>query len=318
MPSELAPNGSVDRIHEWLPGPSLTRERAESTIRALFPEVEAKGARHIGSGTLYDVFLTIDDWAFRFPRTDWSGDLFEQEATNHKFIAQIIPSHIRLPRVELLAAPSEQFPYPIAGHRYISGIGADELDERLLPTFAREIATFLNALHSAPTPLARAAGMHEFQMDEGRFGWAQHGINHVMTFRGLDPVLDGALDWLKTMTLLPPKFDAPWHPVHGGLEARHVLVDPSTGSVRGVIDWTDSHLGDAAGDFVFLVTWRGWQFAEEVLRLYRRPTDAEFRARLRHGARFLSLMQLSYAEAEGLNVPAHIRGVHNAFAEGGE
>jgi hypothetical protein len=69
---------------------------------------------------------------------------------------------------------------------------------------------------------------------------------------------------------------------------------------------------------VFLVTWRGWQFAEEVLRLYRRPTDAEFRARLRHGARFLSLMQLSYAEAEGLNVPAHIRGVHNAFAEGGE
>ena len=311
----MLPNETVDRIQEWLPGPSLAREKAEPLIRVLFPQVEAKEVRYIGSGTLYDVFLTADGWAFRFPRTDWSGDLFEQEATNHKFVAQFLPSHIRLPRVELQVGPSEQFPYRIAGHRFIGGIGADELDERLMPSFAREIATFLDALHSAPTPLARAAGMHEFQMDEGRFGWAQHGINHVMTFRGLDPVLDSALDWLRAMTLLPPRFDAPWHPVHGGLEARHVLVDPSTGSITGVIDWTDSHLGDPAGDFRFLVTWKGWLFTDEVLRHYRRKLDTEFRARLRHGARFMSLMQLSYAEAEGLNVPAHIRGVHNAFDE---
>ncbi|HKW09313.1 MAG TPA: phosphotransferase, partial [Gemmatimonadaceae bacterium] len=229
---------------------------------------------------------------------------------------QRIPSPVRLPLVELLAPPSAQFPYPIAGHRYIPGVGAEELDEKLLPTLAREIAAFLNALHSTPTPLARAAGMHEFQMDDGRHPWAENGVNLVMKLRGLDPVLDRALDWLK-IEAWTQHFDAPWHPIHGGLESRHVLVDPSTGSIQGVIDWTDSHLGDAARDFVFLVTWRGWQFAEEVLRLYPRAIDREFRARLRHMAQWLSLVELGYAHGENRDVPTYIRWVHNAFAESG-
>jgi hypothetical protein len=129
-----------------------------------------RAARKLNTA-LYDVFLTADGWAFRFPRWNWSGDLFEPEATVHKFVAQRIPSRIRIPRVELLAPPSAQFPYPIAGHRYIPGVGAEELDDELLPTFAREVAMLLNALHSTRTPLARAAGIHEFFMDEGRFAW---------------------------------------------------------------------------------------------------------------------------------------------------
>src|SRR4029077_1097484 len=112
------------------------------------------------------------------------------------------------------------------------GVGAEELDEKLLPTLAREIAAFLHALPSTPTPLARAAGMHEFQMDDGRHPWLENGVNFVMKLRGIDPVLDRALDWLK-LEAWTHHFDAPWHPVHGGLEARHVLVDS--------IDW--SHPG---------------------------------------------------------------------------
>lgn len=300
---------------ESLPEPSLIiREKAASVIGALFPEVDAAEVHYVGSGTLYDVFLTADGWAFRFPRWNWSGDLFEPEATVHKFVAQRISSQIRLPRVELLAPPSAQFPYPIAGHRHIRGVGADELDEKLLPTFVREIAALLNALHSTPTPLARAAGINEFHTDEGRFEWLENGINHVAKLRGLDPVLDRALDWLKTAALVPQS-DAPWHLIHGGLESRHILVDPSTGSIQGVIDWTDSHLGDAARDFVFLVTWKGWQFAEEVLHLYPRAIDPEFRARLRFMAQLLSLMELGYASAENQDLDRNMRGVHNAFAE---
>jgi aminoglycoside phosphotransferase (APT) family kinase protein len=302
---------------ELLPGTSLiTREKAASLIDALFPDVDAAELRYLGSGTLYDAFLTADGWAFRFPRWDWSGDLFEPEATVHKFVAQIIPSQIRIPRVELLAPPSTQFPYAIAGHRYIPGVGAEELDDELLPTFAREIAMLLTALHSTRTPLARAAGIHEFFMDEGRFAWLENGINHVVKLRGLDPVLDRALDWLKT-AVLTPHFDAPLHLIHGGLESRHVLVDPSTGSLQGVIDWTDTHLGDAARDFVFLVTWKGWQFAEEVLHLYPRAIDREFRARLRFMAQLLSLMELAYAYAQNQDLARYIREVHNAFAESG-
>jgi aminoglycoside phosphotransferase (APT) family kinase protein len=303
-------------IEERLPGPLLTREKAATVINALFPDVAVAELRYLGSGTLYDVFLTADGWAFRFPRWNWSGDLFEPEATVHKFVAQRIASQVRLPRVELLAPPSPQFPYPIAGHRYIPGVGAEELDDELMPTFAREIARLLNALHSTPTPLARAAGIHEFFMDEGRHEWLESGFNVAVKLRGRDPVLDRALDWLQAAPWTH-HFDAPWHLIHGGLESRHVLVDPSTGSLRGVVDWTDTHLGDAARDFVFLVTWKGWQFAEEVLRLYARAIDPEFRARLRHMAQWLSLIELGYAHAENQDLARYIRHVHNAFAESG-
>ena len=171
-------------------------------------------------------------------------------------------------------------------------------------------------MHSAPTTSARAAGIHEFFTDEGRFEWFEIGFNHAMTLRGLDPVLDRALDWFGTVPLTP-RVEAPWNLIHGGLESRHVLVDPSTGSIHGVIDWTDSHLGDAARDFVFLVTWKGWRFTEEVLGHYQRPIDREFRARLRYLAQWLSLIDLAYAHAEGHDVAKHIRKVHTAFAESG-
>ena len=114
---------------------------------------------------------------------------------------------------------------------------------------------------------------------------------------------------------MTPLFDAPWCLIHGGLESRHILVDQSTGSIQGVIDWTDSHLGDAARDFVFLVTWKGRQFAEEVLRLYPRAVDPEFRTRLRLMARLMSLMELGFAHAEDPDLATYVRWVHNAFAE---
>ena len=151
-------------------------------------------------------------------------------------------------------------------------------------------------------------------MDEGRHAWLEEGVNVAVKLRGVDRILDRALDWLQTAPWTH-RSDAPWHLIHGGLESRHALVDPSTGLLQGVIDWTDTHLGDAARDFVFLVTWKGWQFAEEVLRLYPRAIDQEFRARLRNMAQLLSLMELAYAHAENHDLATYIRYVHNAFAE---
>lgn len=300
-------------IEEERPGPMITSEEASTLINASFPNVDASELRYVGSGTLYDVFLTADGWAFRFPRAHWSSGLFDKEANVHELVAPRIPSQIRIPRVERVVPASSQFPYPIAGHRYIRGVGADVLDERLLPRFTREIATFLNALHSIPTPSAKAAGIHEFVIDEGRQAWFKNGLSALVKLRGLDPVLDRAIDWLQTE---PSRhFNAPLHLIHGGLESRHVLVDPSTGVIQGVIDWTDTHLGDAARDFVFLVTWKGWPFAEEVLHLYRRAIDPEFRARLRYMAQWLSLMEIAYAHLEEQDLARYVAYVHNAFAE---
>ena len=299
---------------QWKPDPPLTREKAAALIRSSFPAIDSSVLRYLGSGSLYDVFLTTDGWVFRFPRWQWSGDLFESEAGIHRFVAQILPSQIRIPQVELLAAPTPSFAYPFAGHRYIPGIAADAVEQELVPTLAREIAMLLSALHSTPIPVAGAAGIREFSMNEpGRREWLEHGIAVAVELRGMDAVVDQALAWLSTTPLTPPSA-GPLQLIHGGLSPEHVLVDPTTGFVGGVIDWTDTMLSDAARDFVFLVTWRGWRFAEDVLRVYPRAVDKEFRARLRYMAQLLSVIWLGFAHEQGADLAKHIQAVHNAFA----
>ena len=110
------------------------------------------------------------------------------------------------------------------------------------------------------------------------------------------------------------RFDGKLRVIHQHLSPEHVVVDAATGHVAGILDWTDTILGDSARDFVFLVTWRGWEFAEDVLRRYPHAVDRDFRERLRFMARLLSVMWLAMAHAQHGNVAMHIEWVRNAFA----
>jgi hypothetical protein len=163
----------------------------------------------------FDAFLTTDGWAFRFPRRAETGSLFESEARVHRLVTRFLPRHVTVPRVELLATPAADFPYPIAGHRFIDGVALYSVGEHLMPTLAREIATAL---------------------------------------------------------------------------------------------------GDAAGDFAFLVTWRGWESAESVLRHYPCAIDPGFRDRLRFISQMLSTMWLALAVEQGSDLTYCIPPVYNAFA----
>src|SRR4051794_2111101 len=112
-----------------------------------------------------------------------------------------------------------------------------------MPVVAREIAEFLGALHSVPEAVARAAGFREITgADPGRQEWFDHGLAVSVRLRGLDPVVRDAVDWLHTAPMTEP--DVPEHQlVHTSIDPEHLLFDPATGSLIGVLDWTDASLG---------------------------------------------------------------------------
>ena len=214
-----------------------------------------------------------------------------------------------------MGEPSEAFPYRFAGHRFISGVSADAVSPHLNATLASEIGRALEAIHSIPVEEARAARVVEIDMDEpGRKDWLKRGVDRASRLRGLEPAIDPALDWLAGMSLPIRGYDGPHRFVHQGLSPGNLLVNPHTGQLTGILDWTDTVLGDAARDFADLVTWRGWEFTEEVLRSYHRPIDEGFRDRIRFAARVLSTVVLTEAHAHGMDVAAYIHGVRNAFA----
>ena len=301
-----------DRV--WDADRPLTLETAAAVIAVAFPGVDASGLKYLGSGWEFDAFLTTDGWAFRFPRRAETASLFESEARVHRLVTRFLPQHITVPRVELLATPTAHFPYPIAGHRFIDGVALYSVGEHLTPTIAREIATALGAIHSIPEANALASGVPTSEApNEDRDYWIPHWIALASEAMSFDPMVALAIENL-TNSPSRIRYDGPRHLTHQDLGTDHLLADPATGALVGILDWTDVLLGDAAEDFAFVVTWRGWEFAESVLRHYPCPIDPGFRDRLRFTSQLLSAMWLALAVEQGSDLTHCIQPVLNAFA----
>lgn len=302
-------------VRGWEPDRPLTCETASAIIRSCFPAVESRDLKHLGSGWEFDAFLTADGWVFRFPRRAEAADLFERERRVHELVLGVLPKRIGVPRIELLGPPTLGFPYSFAGHRYIRGIAADALEARLLPVVAADVGVALGAIHSVPESLAEAAGMHAVDPEEpGRSEWVDVGRSAALRLYGFDPIVDLALEWLRDVSFPIAPYPGPPRVIHQDLAPEHLIADSKSGDLAGILDWTDAALGDPARDFVFLITWRGWGFAEEVLSAYPGVVDPSFRDRLGQLSRFLSLMWLGIAHEQGSDLKRHVEGVRHAFS----
>lgn len=299
----------------WEPDRSLTLNDASALIKQFFPAIDARHLKHIGSGWEFDAYLTTDGWVFRFPRRAEGVALFDAERRVHKLVMGRIPPGIAIPRVQFVGQPSPSFPYPFAGHAFIPGVAADEVDSDFLPSLAQQIGKTLGAVHAIPERTAREAGLLEMDVDdEGRREWFEQRLATLASLPDIDPVVDRAAAWVSQVPLPHPRFEGPLRFIHHDLSPEHVLVDPETGRLTGIIDWTDAILGDAARDFVFLVAWQGWGFAEEVLRSYPHTVDGGFRDRLDFMARVLTPIWLALAYERHTEVQKLTGWVHNAFA----
>ena len=302
-------------ISPWKPDYPLTPATAAGIIATRFPDIDAEALRALGSGWHFDVFLTTDDWVFRFPRHGWCADLFDAEASAHRLVAGRLPSNISVPRVERVGAPALGYPYRFAGHRFISGVPADSVPASLFPAVGREIATLLGALHSIPESAARAAGIRESDPnEEGAREWVEHGVAVVQQLKGIDPVVDRAATWLSEIPLSAEPWGGRLQPVHGDLSTENILVNPNAGTLTGILDWTGMTLGDAARDFVFVAAWQGWPFVEQVLMHYPLRVDDRFRTRLRTMSQTLATIHLAYAYEAGSDLTPHVQAVRNVFA----
>jgi aminoglycoside phosphotransferase (APT) family kinase protein len=299
----------------WEPTRELTIEGAAALIQSSFPSIESRELTFLGSGWEFDAYLTVDGWVFRFPRRAEGAELFERDRQVTELVTGYLPASVSVPRIELVAEPAHGFPYRFAAHRFIPGVPIDDVDDGVLPSLARQIGVALGAMHSIPEDAARGAGVaEETGSAEEQRAWIMQGLDSLQPIRAIDPTVDRAAKWVERTSLPSGGFGGPLRFIHQDLSPEHLLVDPGTGQLNGIIDWTDAQLGDAARDFVFLVAWRGWAFAEEVLRSYPPPVDSGFRDRLRFMSRILTPVWLGLAVQRGTEVEKLTGWVHNAYA----
>lgn len=299
----------------WETDRPLTPDTVRAVVRGAMPEVSDDGLEPLGSGWEFDAFLASGSWVFRFPRRADAERLFEREGPILTLARSVLPPSVAVPSVQVLDHKVSAFPYRVAVHRFIAGVPADAVPESLRPALAKSVGEALSAIHSVSEADAREAGLAELDRAEpGRIQWFTTGSAGVRALNEVDARLDDAVEWLGRVDDPLRRLDAPLRMVHHDLSPDHLLANPATGRLAGILDWTDAILGDPARDFMPLVTFGGWPLVGDVLAHYAHGIDDGFWDRLRFMARLLPLMWLGYAHLRGEDVGRHIEWVRNCFA----
>lgn len=289
----------------------LDQRQAAQLIAAQLVPLRGLSVRRVAEGQDHQLFAAGEEWLVRFPKRAEGASWLERELSILKVVTETVTAGV--PKPELTAPPSDAFPYPFITYRRIPGIGADLTSVSDPVGLAADIGRLLDALHRvdpdriSPTPV----------------GWERLTLEHERTnllscadaaARLLTPDLAGRAEAYLTGAAPVPARQFPRRFIHNDICPDHLIVDPTTGRLNGIIDFTDAMVGDPVLDFVGLVGLGGQPFIDQVLANYALALGHGFDQTLQWLTRTLTLRWL--AEAATDNPPAivkHLRWVTRAF-----
>jgi len=254
-----------------------TLERCRELVRAAFPWLDAGHIEPLGAGWDCTAFVVDGRLVFRFPRR---AEVVAALAVEVALLAELGPSlPLPVPRPDHVAPSALDFRWPFAGYPLLPGVPLDPsaLDDAATERVANELGGFLSALHRFPTDRAAELGVPVYTPE----AWVARTAE---LWRGAQPLVVEGLGVERARSL-----DAGWETrlgnpalmdfrpvlVHGDLALEHVLVEPRSGVVSGVIDFGDAMVADPALDYAGFPE----SFARRVLRASGEREDAAFWAR---------------------------------------
>jgi aminoglycoside phosphotransferase (APT) family kinase protein len=197
-------------------------------------------ARVQADSTDNDMSRLGPDMAVRLPRRAGAMTPMDNEQQWLPRLAPHLPLPVPLARAK--GAPQDDYPYPWSVVTWIEGAPPPrQLNDR---TFARDLGTFVTALHALDASTGPAPGAHNF--------WRGMPLAHF------DATLRQRFEWLSDLTdieeivsewqnalRLPAWSGSPvW--IHGDLQRGNLLIRDAR--LAGVIDWSALGVGDPAGD----------------------------------------------------------------------
>jgi aminoglycoside phosphotransferase (APT) family kinase protein len=261
---------------------NIDPQLANQLISSQFSELDCTSLTLLGTGWDNVSFTTNDGIVFRFPRRQFSVDLLLNEISLLPYIQKYISLPVPLPT--FIGSPTPEYPWPFAGYKLLSGETADRyaLTREERHAFVKPIAIFLKELHHI--------NINELQARGAPFD----SLGRVDISVRLPKILDylNKIDEIKcfdTHSLrefainfkLNTKIDFNCF-VHGDLYARHILIKDRK-NISGIIDWGDTHIGNAAVDIALIHSFLPQESHNEFRSIYGVIDDttwnlAKFRA----------------------------------------
>ena len=239
----------------------------------------------LGQGYDFAAFESSNGFVFRFPRREGSAGRLVVENSLLPELSASLPVEIPMPSLQ--ASPSPRCPWGFHGYSKLSGVAVADFDNReeLLPRLAPQIAGFLAALHSFPVDLALALSLPDNEDWLEDFREMRQFLLEELESR-LTPIELGILDeWWRAFLKIAEGWSFSPVLTHNDFGPEHVLIQPETLTVSGVIDFGDAAVGDPALDFAGLIALGNDEFMLDVAKAYHElggPADPEVidRARL--------------------------------------
>jgi aminoglycoside phosphotransferase (APT) family kinase protein len=263
--------------------PRLEPELVAAIVAAQFPELGPVRAAYLGEGYDSTAFDVNGHLVFRFPkRPDVERQLFVE---TRMLPLLAVGTPVPIPSYSFQGVPSTRFPRHFAGYVRLTGVPGIglTLTQAEFLRLAPVLGDFLSFLHSFPVGTAAQLGVPEYASDVLIGEVRAESLGDLGVVRQVDPDAPEATwrAFLETGIEAGNRGSPKPTFVHGDLAAEHILVDPPTQQVTGVLDWSEISIGDPAIDFAGMLHWGGPGFLNAVLSHYRHPTDAGLRDRAR-------------------------------------
>jgi len=248
----------------------LTARQVAEIIHEQFPGLPISSVSYLGEGCDSVAFEVNSEFVFRFPKQD---DV-EQQLLLELRILPLLSEHapIPLPAFCFHGRPSVGFPRHFGGYPKLPGFPAIQLRPETTPfgNWAPILARFLSWLHGFPVRTAEQMGVPRQEVmsliEEVR-------TDAIEDFERLAKVAPDAPleEWLVYLKGgLPSSARVCSEPVvvHRDLASEHILCDPPTEELTGIIDWSEISISDRLVDLAGFFNWGGAPFVYDMLPHY--------------------------------------------------
>ncbi len=249
-----------------------------AAIQENFPDLPLESLRYLAEGWDSLVYLVNDRLIFRFPKRP---EVAERLALETRLLPELAPTlPLPIPQFTYVAKFSSlNFPYLFVGYEALPGLTQPDWPEVVGQAnwWRAALGDFLTALHAFPVERARHLGVKEknftgshISQDNWRdsleafYSQVREKVSPLLSAERQDLVAAYFEDFLD----VDRHFNFEPVLLHGDLLDDHVLVEPFTQKVTGVLDFGDVCLGDPAYDV-----------AASVLPYYKGKVDETFKQR---------------------------------------
>jgi len=243
-----------------------TDTEPRARVAAVFPQLDARDVRPIGTGWTVDTYDVDGDWIVQFPRDARAAERLRAQIATLPELAAELPALVPEPTHVDDAVPA-------IAYRKIDGVPLDVAPDGLWP---ERLGRFLYDLHLMPPEYVELRGRNAAAV---RAELSEELAEHrAKVLPLLEP--EEAARFGERFTAFIDRDDY-WRfsacLVHGDIGPEHVLVS-DTGDLVGVLDWEELDVGDPVSDFAWLLHARP-DDGERVLGAYGGAPDQTFAER---------------------------------------